>query len=181
MLVDVAVLLAAVVVYVVLGRGDARENVANVGLRGSRPPAHQTMPDLSNIRGVVPAVPAPAAFRGDVTLLVATCMQCPSGDVIGGALRRLADRDLPDHARIVVVAWSGDVAAWRAEWKLPASLPIHVVRSPSSVPTMKVRLGIGDNGFGYLYGRTGAWRASYAVQLLQPDDVLHDMRVLADQ
>jgi hypothetical protein len=178
-LVDIVVVVAAVSVYLVMRQGDPRGNVANVGLRGSRPPAGQKMPDLSKVSGMEPDMPAPASMRGDVTLVVATCMQCPSGDVIGGALRRLTDRDLPEGARIEVVGWGGDVAAWRAEWKLPKRLAIHVVRTPSSVSKVKVLLGIGTNGFGYLYDRGGVWRASYAVQLLQPDDVVHDMRVLA--
>lgn len=178
-LVDILVVVAAVVLYLVLGRSDERENVANVGLRGSRPPAGQTVPDLSKVEGLTPPFPAPRSLRGDVTLLVATCMRCPSGDVIGGALRRLAGRDLPDNARIEVIGWDGDVSAWRAEWKLPARLPIHVVEGASPVSNIKVRLGIGTNGFGYLYDRSGRWRASYAVQLLQPDDVIHDMRALA--
>lgn len=179
MVADMVVLIAAVSIYVALHRTDDRENVVNAGLRGSKPPSGQRMPDLSGVAGISPALPSRAAARGTTTLLVATCMECPSGDIVGGAMRRLGARDLPDDTRVEIIGWQGDAAGWRAEWGIPESLPIHLVSGANSIGAVKTTLGIGDNGFAYLYDPTGTWRASYAVQLMQPDDIVHDMDELA--
>ncbi|MCW2950135.1 MAG: hypothetical protein JWN41_1148 [Thermoleophilia bacterium] len=175
---DVVVLLAITGVFISMQRDDTRDNVVNRGLRGSRPPAHQRMPDLSGRASISPRVPEPSVLRGKVVLLVSTCMACPSGDVIGGALRRIGERGIPNEARVEIVAWQGDAAQWRRAWHIPQSMPVHVVTGPA-VDDVKRTLGIGDNGFGYLYDTHGVWRASYAVQLLQADDVAHDMRAVA--
>ncbi|MBC7461422.1 MAG: hypothetical protein H7287_08670, partial [Thermoleophilia bacterium] len=86
---------------------------------------------------------------------------------------------LPDGARIEVIGWEGKVDAWRSAWGIPDSLPVHVVSGDGPVGEVKLALGIGDNGFAYLYDGAGRWRASYAVQLMQPDDIVHDMKELA--
>jgi hypothetical protein len=178
-LVDVVVLAAAITTFALMHRSDQRANIANVGLRGSKPPDGQVRPDLSKVDGIIPAMPSAQSLRGHTVFLVSTCMDCPSGEIIGGALRRLAARDLPSGTRVEVVAWQGDVAKWRSDWHIPSSVPIHVVTGAASIFDVKRTLGIGDNGFGYLYDPKGTWRASYAVQLLQPDDIVHDMGVVA--
>jgi len=177
---DVVILAVIVAVYVAMRGTDDRENVANEGLRGSKPPAGQRIPDLSKITGMSPAMPSPSELRGDVTLYVATCMECPSGDIVAGALRRLGERDLPDGTRLEAVVWEGDADAWRSEWNISDDVPLHVVTGADSVALVKRALNIGDNGFAYLYDAEGVWRSSFAVQLMQRDDIVHDMEELAD-
>jgi hypothetical protein len=177
--VDAVVLAVALGVFAVLHRSDERENIVNAGYRGSRPPAGQQVPDLSKVRGISPALPATSTFKGAPTLYVATCMKCPSGDIVGGAMRRLGERSFPKGTHVEIIAWQGDAATWRSDWQIPASLPIHVVTGAASIYDVKRTLGIGDYGFSYLYDSAGTWRASYALQTMLPEDIVHDMGVAA--
>lgn len=136
------------------------------------------MPDLSRVRGLSPAVPAPSALRAGPVLLVATCFDCQSGDVIGGAMRRLAERELPGAAQVRVVGWDGDARAWRERWSLPSTVGVHRATTPGAIAQAKQLLGVDETGYAYLYDAEGRWRSSFAVQLMQSDDIVHDMRAI---
>lgn len=136
------------------------------------------MPDLAKVAGIQPAVGAPASFTAGPTLLVATCFDCQSGDVIGGAMRRLAERDLPTGTQVLVVGWDGAADVWRQRWSLPDSFGVHVAKTPATAGQAKQLLGVDETGYAYLYDADRAWRSSFPVQLMQSEDIVHDMRAV---
>lgn len=185
LLVDLVAVLAALAIWFGV-RDDGEENVVNDGLRGSKPPSGQRMPDLREARGLEPAAEAPAAYRGTPVVLFATCMDCRSGDVFGGYLGRLGAKDLPDGARAVVVAWNGDVEAWRREWGIDDErLEVHVAPGEQDAAVLRTRLGIGgragneESGIAFLYDPSGRWRATYFLGQLDREDIRHDLEELA--
>jgi hypothetical protein len=185
--VDIVILAAAVVVWFVLRDDQADGNVVNEGLRGSRPPAGQQLPDLASMAGVRPAVPAPAELHGDAVQLVATCLECPSGDIIGGYLGRLTREDVPDGARVLLVGWEGDLAAWSERWHVDSRLvELHAASSAAATEALRERFGIerrgdaAESGITFLYDPRGRWRATYFIGQLDREDITHDLGVLAD-
>ena len=193
----VKLLIAVDIVLFLLGAGawlalrdDDRANAVNPGLRGSRPPAGQVLPDLQAIPGLGPAPPSRGELRGSSVLLVATCMDCRSGDVIGGYLGRLVADDRPEHARIVVLLWDGDVTAWRTRFGIgrdggAARLELHVATTAVGVRAVRRLLGIGaiggeeESGVARVYDSRGRWRSTFAVGQLTRDDVAHDLRAVS--
>lgn len=172
-----AVLLAAIASIWWFGlRDDPRATHGNDGLRGSIPPRGQVIPDLAGIVGITPAVPTRARLAGSPALIVATCFECQSGDIIGGAMRRLADRGLPRGAQVHVVGWEGDAAAWRRRWSLPVDFGVHAAGTPAAQTAAKSLLKVDETGYAYLYDSEGVWRSSFPVQLMQSQDIVHDMR-----
>ena len=159
-------------------RDDPRATHGNDGLRGSIAPAGQRLPDLNSIKGIIPPVPAASSLTGAPLLIVATCFECQSGDVVGGALRRLAAPDLPGDTRIVVVGWGQAGAAWHDRWSLPKRFVVHEATTPAAIAQAKQTLGVDETGYAYLYDGRGVWRSSFAVQLMQSEDIVHDMRRL---
>lgn len=184
LLVDAALLVVALVLWVQIRRGDEAGNVVNAGLRGSRPPAGQTLPDLSRLEGVRPSVPAPAQLEGRAVALVATCLQCRSGDIIGGFLGRLRPADIPAGAQVRVVGW-GDAEAWRTKWAVPGEFTVHEVPVASTERARRA-FGIGpvdgaeESGVAYLHDPRGRWRSSFFLGQLDRDDMLHDLEALAE-
>ncbi|MCW2924031.1 MAG: hypothetical protein JWM98_1435 [Thermoleophilia bacterium] len=176
------VVLGAVAIFWVLaqGSGDDRANVVNGELRGSKPPAGQTVPDLARVAGVEPRFPAPAKLRGRPLMIVGTCIDCRSGQVIGGFLGRLGADDIPDGVRVVVVGWDGDAATWRTEQHIPGAFEIHVARNAAATSAVQDGLeGITESGRAYLYDASGRWRSTFHLGQMDRDDVLHDLERLA--
>ncbi len=184
-LVDLVIVGAAIVLWMMV-REDERANAVNDGLRGSRPPAGQSWPDLANVAGIDPAFPTGDDVTGQPTMLVATCATCRSGDVIGGFLGRLGDDALPPDARVVVLTWGGDQTAWATRWKLDAlsRLELHEVAGAESVARVRRTLGIApvdgaeESGIAFLYDPRGRWRSTFFVGQLDREDVAHDLERL---
>jgi hypothetical protein len=183
-LVDVAVVLAALCLWFVL-RDDPRENVANEGLRGSVPPAGRSWPDLAEVDGIAPSFPTIEDVRGTATMLVATCADCRSGDIIGGFLGRLAEDELPEDARVVVLTWEGDQRNWATRWRVDGErFELHAAAPGAATDRVRLELGIGkvgdaeESGIAFLHDGRGRWRSSFFVGQLVADDVAHDLREL---
>ena len=182
---DLVVVCAAILLWIML-RDDDRANAVNDGLRGSRPPAGRVWPELASVAGIVPAFPARSDIEGQATMLVATCTSCRSGDIIGGFLGRLGADDLPQDARIVVLTWGGDQAAWSTRWRLDevAALELHDVTDDAAVTRVRRTLGIGpvagaeESGIAFLHDVRGRWRSSFFVGQLDREDVAHDLERL---
>jgi len=182
-LVDVVVILAAVGLWLAF-RDDPEGNVANDGLRGSRPPAGQAWPDA--IRKVDPSFPARADVRGTPSMLVATCADCRSGDIFGGFLGRLAPDALPSDARVVVLTWEGDQAAWAKRWGIDSDrFELHAATTPAGVALARRELGIGpvdgaeESGIAFLHDTDGRWRSTFFLGQLKAADIAHDLEQLA--
>ncbi|MCW2962585.1 MAG: hypothetical protein JWM90_2972 [Thermoleophilia bacterium] len=175
-LAELAVLLLAVGAFILL-RGDDETNVVNAGLRGSLPPQDQVWPDLSDLQ-LVPPAPSRKDVAGGPAMLVATCLECRSGDLFGGFLARLTTGDLPANARVVVVGWEGEAAAWRAEWRLGPQVEVHVAETPETSAQARLVLRTGESGSAFLHDPTGGWRATYASGQLDVEDVRHDLEQL---
>lgn len=181
-LADLVIACAALVLWIVL-RDDGRSNAVNEGLRGSKPPAGQTWPDLAGVAGIDPAFPTREDVAGRATMLVATCAACRSGDIIGGFLGRLGTDGLPADARVVVLTWGGDQSAWASRWKLDAvaQLELHEATGAATVASVRRTLGVGpvdgaeESGIAFLHDVHGRWRSSFFVGQLQREDVAHDL------
>lgn len=185
-IVDVLLLVAVLALWLVLRSGaDERANVLNEGLRGSLPPAGQQLPPLGDIAEIQPAFPAAAQLQGSSSMLVGTCIDCRSGDMIGGFLGRLGEDTLPEDSPVHVVTWEGDPAAWREKWHLPDDVTVHHAQTPAAVERVRELLGVApvagaeESGITYLYDASGTWRSTYFIGQLHPDDIAHDLRVLA--
>lgn len=171
------------VLYLELQRRDSDANVVNDGLRGSRPPAGQMLPNLAAVPGTTPPFPAAEKLEGTAVALVATCLQCRSGDIIGGFLGRLQPGRIPDGATVRVVGW-GDSEAWRTQWAIPEEFVVHEV-APRGVELARRRLGIGpvgdaeESGVTYLYDTSGRWRSSWFIGQLDANGVVHDLELLS--
>ncbi|MEO6866650.1 MAG: hypothetical protein ABI200_01360 [Gaiellales bacterium] len=180
---DLAVILGAVAIWAWYSRGDSRAAVGHDGLHGSVPPAGQRMPDLSMIRGISPGLPAPRALRGDRVLLVATCLNCRSGDIVGGALRRLGASNLPSGAQVVIAGWRGTAAAYRAKWSLPSRFVVHVASPGAATTALTSTLHLdadaeNASGYAFLYDTAGRWRSTFPAQLMLPEDIVYDTRAI---
>jgi hypothetical protein len=187
-LLDAVVLLAAATIWLAMRDDQERENAVNEGLRGSRPPQGQSFPDLSTIPGIRPAMPNPTALRGRPIVLVATCVECRSGDVIGGFLSRLQPDDLPGESQIVVLAWGGDVDAWKRQWQLdPDRLELHAVATPTATSDVQQAVGIArvqgaeESGAAFVYDTSGRWRSTYFLGQLDREDIAHDLIELRNE
>lgn len=182
---DALLLLAALGIWVSLRGDNERENVANPGLRGSKPPAGQQLPDASGIPGTVPEPPTPAQLRGSAVALVATCIDCRSGDILGGFLARLGSDGLPDEARVVVYGWEGDMQRWAREWDIPEQFDLVEVGTPAGVAAARALFGIRpvggqeESGITMLGDRRGRWRSTWFIGQLDAGDLRHDLEVLA--
>jgi hypothetical protein len=183
--VDTVVLVAALGVWMLIRSDDAEENVLNEGLRGSRPPAGQTLPPLDEVAGLLPTV-SDSKLRGDAVQLVATCLDCTSGEIIGGYLGRLGTADVPEGARVVLVGWDGDLADWQRRWRVDGDLvELHAARDAATASELRELFGIAprgdaeESGIAYLYDTRGRWRSTYFLGQLDREDITHDLRVLA--
>lgn len=183
--VDLVVLLLVAAIWAAT-RSDERENVVNEGLRGSLPPAGVTWPGgLAEEAGIVPGFPTLDQVRGAPSMLVATCTQCPSGDVIGGFLGRLGGDDLPDDAVVVVLALDGDVDAWVDRWGIDGDrIGVHAAASEQAAAAARRTLGIGqvagedESGITYLHDSQGVRRSTYFLGQLDREDIAHDLASL---
>lgn len=185
-LADLVVVCAAILLWMFL-RDDDRSNAVNDELRGSRPPAGQSWPDLTHVAGIEPAFPTRPDVAGRATMLVATCAKCRSGDIIGGFLGRLGSDTLPAEARVVVLTWGGDQAAWARRWNVDATrVELHGVSGSEAVDRVRRTLGIGpvkgaeESGITFLHDTRGRWRSSFYVGQLDREDVAHDLERLGD-
>ncbi len=184
--VDVVLLVVGVALWLALRGGDERENAVNQGLRGSTPPAGQVWPgDLATLTDIEPAFPVRGDVAGAPAMLVSTCIDCRSGDVIGSFLGRIEPGDLPDEARALVLVWDGDPAAWSKRYAIDAErFELLHARTPFAVEGIRTRLGIGSvtgeepSGAAFLYDPKGYWRSTFALGQLDRDDVAHDLREL---
>ncbi len=179
------ILLAAAVWL--LTREDERANAVNDGLRGSTPPAGQVWPALDELDGISPAFPSLEAVRGGASMLVATCADCRSGDIIGGFIGRLGPDTLPDDARVVVLTWGGDQEAWADEWHVdPEQVELHEATTPAAVARVRRELGIApvgdaeESGITFLHDTRGRWRSTYYVGQLDARDIAHDLERLGE-
>jgi hypothetical protein len=145
-------------------------------LRGSTPPAGQVLPDLSNVAGVKPAFPAPVELRGQAVLLVATCIDCRSGDIVGRVLASV-DPAAVGKAQLHAIAWGGSPRSWRGEWGIGANVSVHGVAPPSDVAIAR-QLRVGESGVAFLYDAQGRWRVTYHLGQLSAPDIEHDLRQL---
>jgi hypothetical protein len=190
--VDLVVVVAAVGIWLLVlrpgdGDADSRANAVNEGLRGSRPPAGQVWPALSNVDGIRPPVPSREQVAGAPAMLVATCIECRSGDVIGGFLGRLGTADLPGRSRVIVLGWEGDVEQWAQEWRIDADrIDLHQTTTEDATSVARRTLGIGpvdggeESGIVFLHDTRGRWRSTFFVGQLNRADIAHDLRRLAN-
>lgn len=186
--VDVLVLLAILAIWLP-GRNEedpGQGNVLNEGLRGSRPPAGETFPDLTSIEGIRPAMPGPEDLRGRAVQLVATCLDCASGDILGGYLGRMTSRDVPDDARVLLLGWDGDLASWQRRWNVDGELvELHAAADAKTAAALRARFGIGrrgvaqESGITYLFDTRGRWRATYFLGQLDRGDITADLGTLS--
>lgn len=146
-------------------------------MRGSIPPAGQRVPALGALAGITPRAPSSSALTGDPVAIVATCIECPEGEVLGGFLQRLG-RDLPDDARLLVLGWDGDIASWARASGIPVDWQVHAVE-PRARAAVHRALHASDTSLLLLYDRDGHWRTTYHLGMLDVDDVRHDLEVLA--
>lgn len=187
-LVDLVVLIIAVAVWLAIRGDDERENVVNDGLRGSRPPQGQTWPGLATVSGIDPPMPALSSVVGRPTVLIATCVECRSADVIGGFLSRMRADDLSEDARLVILAWGGDVQAWSKQWKLDEErYELHAAATPGATNSVQRTIGIArvdgaeESGAAFVYDATGRWRSTFFLGQLDRDDIAHDLAALEDE
>lgn len=184
--VDVLVVLLALAAWLAL-REDGEANVVNEGLRGSRPPADQPWPgQLASFGGIEPAFPLRGEVAGAPSMLVATCVECRSGDVIGGFLARLEPGDLPEDARAVVLTWGGDQGEWVDEHGIDAEqFELHHAAPGEATDEARAVLGIGpveggeESGIAYLHDTRGRRRSTYFIGQLDREDIAHDLERLA--
>lgn len=153
-------------------RGDG----ASGRLEGSRPPEGLRMPTLSGVRGIDP--PAPRGSAGTVSLVAGSCADCRSGDLLGGALARLQELELPREASLDIYVWGGSAAEWKREWGLRDPVRVHAV-DDAAAPVVKRRLRTGESAIAYVGDGEGRWRSTFHLGQLEPADVAHDMRVLS--
>lgn len=186
-LADVVVLILAAALWLALRDSDERENAVNDGLRGSLPPQGQMWPDLSEAEGIKPPFPTQDQVQGRSTVLVATCVECQSADIIGGFLSRLRAGDLPDDSRVVVMGWGGDVSAWATRWQLDTTrLQIHAAQSAAATSAVRRTIGIApvdggqESGAAFVYDARGRWRSTYFIGQLHREDIAHDLAALRD-
>lgn len=179
LVINIAIIVAiGIGVFLRSHKSDDRETFGNNGLHGAIVPKNQKLPNLSKVKGIEPAFPSSKKLKGKVVLIVATCLMCRSGDILGGSLQSLGSKKLPNNTQVLIIGWNGDAKKWRKEWNIPSSYSIHTSSSDSSRSAVKDKLHVGDSGFGFLYDKQGYWRTSYSVQALYPDDVRHDMKML---
>ncbi len=185
--IDVAVLVIVLGVWLALRGDDPEANAVNAGLRGSKPPAGQTWPRLDNVDGIEPAFPTRADVQGAPTMLVATCVECRSGDIIGGFLGRLPEDALAEDARVVVLTWGGSQTDWATQWRIdPERFDLVDARTPAAVEEARTALGIGpvdgaeESGIAYLHDADGVWRSTFFLGQLDRDDVSHDLAALGE-
>lgn len=185
---DLALLMVAGGAWMLARTEQSRENALNGGLRGSLPPSGQSMQDLSGIAGVEPPVPPPARLRGHAVALVATCLDCRSGQVLGGYLGRLDREDVPPGARMLLIGWDGDAAAWSERWGVdPAVVEMHVARTEAAAYALRDRFGVGrrsgaeESGITFLHDPEGRWRSTFFIGQVNRDDIRHDLDALADE
>lgn len=184
---DLCILLAAVGTWLLLRGGEDRANAVNEGLRGSRPPAGQAWPELSDVAGIEPAMPTLRDVLGQPTVLVATCTSCRSGDVIGGFLGRLGVEALPDEARVVVLTWGADQASWIDRWQVDDErFELHHASGEPAIARVRRELGIApvggaeESGVAFVHDPNGRWRSSFFIGQLDREDLAHDLAELAD-
>lgn len=147
-------------------------------LQGSRPPAGQLMPDLSKVDGLDPPMPAPKQLRGRAVLIVATCLDCRSGDVMGGFLSRLDTDEVADRVALHVIGWEGDRRSWNREYPLDKRLRLHTASNAAEASAVARKLRVGESGIAYLYDRRGHWATTYHLGQLDADDIAHDLNLL---
>jgi hypothetical protein len=183
--VDVAVLVLVLGAWLVLRGDDPAANVVNDGLRGSRPPADQAWPALDAVDGIEPGFPSRAEVQGAPAMLVATCVECRSGDIIGGFLGRLPADALPEDARVVVLTWGGSQLDWAMQWRIDRDrFELVDAKTDGAIDDARRTLGIGpvdgaeESGIAYLHDADGAWRSTFFLGQLDRDDVAHDLAAL---
>lgn len=148
--------------------------------RGSTPPDGQRLADLPALDGLVPPGPAPQELRGDGALLVATCLDCRSGQIVGGFLARVAD-DLPRGARVLVIGWDGTEQAWRSSTSVPPQIPVHVAPDERTARALRRELRVGESGFAMVYDSEGRWVSTFHLGQLDRDDVVADLAAAHEQ
>lgn len=167
-----AVILGVLAGIVLLNMRDEEGTLGHDGFRGSKPPSGQKMPHLEEL----PGVPPRSELVGKRTLVVGTCMDCASGDILGSAVARLFERDFPEDAQLVMITWQGNLDEFRNEWRIPNTVQIYAMPDEQSRVKAQEMLRIGESGYSYLFDSKGTWRSSYPAQLLLPADVLHDLK-----
>lgn len=187
LIVDLLVLVAAASIWYFVLRDGSSENAVNPGLRGSKPPAGQTWPALASTDGLTPPFPTRRDVAGSATMLVATCIDCRSGDIIGGFLGRMAADALPRDARVVVLGWNGNVQSWATQWNIDATrFELHAVEPDDDAALAQVRAAVGiapvqdaeESGIAFLYDPKGSWRSTFFIGQLKVDDIAHDLSEL---
>jgi len=177
LLVDVVALLAALAIFAVT-RDDPGTNAVNDGLQGSRPPAGRTWPRVDRVE-LDPPLPRRAQLADAPAVLVATCLDCRSGDIIGGFLGLLGADHLPGHAAVHVLAWGGSAKRWRAEWSLPETYEVHVAASEQESLELRRALAVNENGFARVYDPRGRWRSTFHTGQLDREQLRDDLSTLA--
>ena len=115
-------------------------------------------------------------------VLLATCLDCRSGDLVGGFLGLLGSDAAPGGAPVHVIAWGGDVAAWRSEWRVPSSYVVHAAVSEAGAARVRRALGVEERedadlqyGFARVYDASGRWRSTFHVGQLDRAQLRHDL------
>jgi hypothetical protein len=149
--------------------------------RGSAPAAGLELPVKPLVSSPIFTPPIRAAsLTGRPVVLVATCLQCRSGDVLGGFLGRLGTAGIPSDLHLQVVGVDGDAKSWRREWSVPARWNISVASDVmAGTRFLRTQLRTGDSGQVQLFDARGSWRATWHLGQLSPDDLRHDIQVLA--
>ncbi len=144
-------------------------------LRGSKPPTGQTLPDL---RAVNLEPPVLNSNTERPTLMFVSCLQCPSGEVIGSFLWQVGVERLRRNGNLMVVGWGGSPEKWKRQHRLPANLEIHMTSSQSDQFSLRKATGVGESGVAFLGDSSGNWVSTFHLGQLVVADVLHDLKAV---
>ena len=141
---------------------------------GSHPPRGLYMPALDRIPGIEPPM---ATSHGRAHLVVATCLECRSGSVIGALLGYIDFDRLPQSIDIDVIAWGATASQWASTNELSSRIRIHAA-TDSAAGNVRGVLHLGGAGAAFLYDSRGVWRATYQAGQMRAQDIEHDARVV---
>ena len=148
---------------------------------GSIPSTSLTFPatELAGRSDLVPRFPSRRQKSPRPIVIVVTCLDCRSGDVIGGFLGRMTVAGIDDRIDLRVIAIGGNARAWQREWKVPARWIIHRAPAGSGSQLAASLLRVGESGQLQLYDARGHWKSTWHLGQLDITGVRHDLDVLA--
>ena len=171
-------IVADIVIVLALGIYIVARSDTGGRLQGSHPPQGQRMEDLSRLAGITPAFPAPHELRGSPVAVIGTCLECRSGDIIGGFLSRIGN-DIPQGSRVVVLGWDGSIEQFRKQYPMGDRIDLYQANAAAGAAARK-QLHIGESGIAYLYDSKGVWRTTWHLGQLDRTGFLDDLASLSE-